>query len=196
MSNSVRLHRRQPPGSPVPGILQARTLEWVAISFSHAWKWKVKVKSLSRVRLFETPWTAAHQAPPSMGFSRQQYWSGVPLPSPIVPLTRGISRLLSCWEYHMVKDLRALTVCHMGFYLPHLYSVLYPTLPPLCLLSPVQNLPASISSVNPLQVECVIMADCSEKQTGYFKLSRMMLKLIWKNKHSRKILKVLSNTQV
>ena len=70
------------PGSPIPGILQARTLEWVAISFSSAWKWKVKVKSLSHVRLFVTPWTAAHQAPPSMGFSRQEYWSGVPLPSP------------------------------------------------------------------------------------------------------------------
>ena len=72
-----------PPGSPVPGILQARTLEWVAISFSSAWKWKVKVKLLSRVRLLATPWTAACQAPPSMGFSRQEYWSGVPLPSPI-----------------------------------------------------------------------------------------------------------------
>ena len=71
-----------PPGSPVPGILQARTLEWVAISFSNAGKWKVKVKSLSRVQLLATPWTAAHQAPPSMGFSRQEYWSGVPLPSP------------------------------------------------------------------------------------------------------------------
>ena len=71
-----------PPGSPVPGILQARTLEWVAISFSNAWKWKVKAKSLSRVRLFETPWTAAYQAPPSMGFSRQEYWSGLPLPWP------------------------------------------------------------------------------------------------------------------
>ena len=71
-----------PPGSPVPGILQARTLEWVAISFSNEGKWKVKVKSLSRVRLFATPWTAAHQAPPSMGFSRQGYWSGVPVPSP------------------------------------------------------------------------------------------------------------------
>ena len=70
-----------PPGSAVPGILQARTLEWAAISFSNAWKWKVKVKSLSRVRLFMTPWTAAYQAPPSMGFSRQEYWSGVPLPS-------------------------------------------------------------------------------------------------------------------
>ena len=70
-----------PPGSPIPGILQARTLEWVAISFSNAWKWKVKVKSLSSVWLFVTPWTAAHQAPLSMGFSRQEYWSEVPLPS-------------------------------------------------------------------------------------------------------------------
>ena len=69
-----------PPGSAVLGILQARTLEWVAISFSNAWKWKVKVKSLSRVRLFVTPGTAAHQAPPSVGFSSQEYWSGVPLP--------------------------------------------------------------------------------------------------------------------
>ena len=70
-----------PPGSPIPGILQARTLEWVAISFSNAWKWKVKVKSLSHVRLLVTPWTSAYQAPPSMGFSRQEYWSGVSLPS-------------------------------------------------------------------------------------------------------------------
>ena len=70
-----------PLGSPIPGILQARTLECVAISFSNSWKWKVKVKSLSRVWLFATPWTAAHQAPPSMGFSRQEYWSGVPSPS-------------------------------------------------------------------------------------------------------------------
>ena len=62
-----------PLGSPVPGILQARTLEWVAISFSNAWKWKGKVKSLSRVRLLATPWTAAHQASPSTGFSRQEY---------------------------------------------------------------------------------------------------------------------------
>ena len=68
-----------PPGSPIHGILQARTLEWVAISFSNAWKWKVKVKSLSHVRLLTTPLTAAYQAPPSMGFSRQEYWSGLPL---------------------------------------------------------------------------------------------------------------------
>ena len=72
-----------PPGSPVPGILQARTLEWVAISFSNAWKWKVKGKSFSRIWLLVTPWTAAYQAPPSLGFSRQGYWSGVPLPSPL-----------------------------------------------------------------------------------------------------------------
>ena len=71
-----------PPGSPVPGILQARTLEWVAISVSNAWQWKVKVKSLSHIQLLATPCTAAYQAPPSMGFSRQEYWSGVPLPSP------------------------------------------------------------------------------------------------------------------
>ena len=68
-----------PPGCPVSGILQARTLEWVAISFSSAWKWKVKGKLLSRVPLLATPWTAAYQTPPSMGFSRQEYWSGVPL---------------------------------------------------------------------------------------------------------------------
>ena len=73
-----------PSGSPIPGILQARTLEWVAISFSNAWKWKNKVKLLSRVWLLATPWTAAHQAPPSMGFSRQEYWSGLPLPSPLL----------------------------------------------------------------------------------------------------------------
>ena len=71
-----------PPGSPVPGILQARTLEWVAISFSNAWKWKAKVKSLSRVRPLATPWTAAYHAPPSMGLSMQEYWSAEPLPSP------------------------------------------------------------------------------------------------------------------
>ena len=71
-----------PPGSPIPGFLQARTLEWIAISFSNARNWKVKVNSLSRVRPSVTPWTSANQAPPSMGFSRQEYWSGVPFPSP------------------------------------------------------------------------------------------------------------------
>ena len=75
---------RSPPGPAVPGILQARTLEWVAISFCNAWKGKGKLKSLSPVWLLATPWTAVHQAPPSMGFSRQKYWSGVPLPSPTI----------------------------------------------------------------------------------------------------------------
>ena len=84
-----------PPGSPVPGILQARTLEWIAISFSNAWKWKVKVNLLSRVQLLATPWTAAYQAPPSMGFSRQEYWSGVPLPSPLYK-ARTLERLSQC----------------------------------------------------------------------------------------------------
>ena len=70
------------PGSPIPGILQARTLEWVAISFSNAWKWKVKVNLLSRVQLFVTPWTTAYQAPLPMGFYKQEYWSGVPCSSP------------------------------------------------------------------------------------------------------------------
>ena len=96
------------PGSPVPGILQARILEWVAISFSNAWKGKVKVKSLSCVRLLATPWIAAYQAPLSMGFARQECWSGMPLPSPDL----GISwskylktllssvKLLSGYQYH------------------------------------------------------------------------------------------------
>ena len=84
-----------PWGSPVPGILQARTPEWVAISFSNAWKWKVKVNSLSLVQLLATPWTAAHQAPPSMGFSRQKCWNGVPLPSP--PYIYG-NRQYRCME--------------------------------------------------------------------------------------------------
>ena len=78
-----------PPDFPILGILQARTLEWIAISFSNGWKWKVKVKSLSCVWLFVTQWTAGYQAPPSMGFSRQEYWSGVPSPSLWEPGVRG-----------------------------------------------------------------------------------------------------------
>ena len=85
-----------PPGSAVPGILQARTL-WVAISFSSVWKWKVKVKSVSCVWLFETPWIIAHQASLSMGFSRQEYWSGVPSPSLKSFLGGKIS--ISYWNY-------------------------------------------------------------------------------------------------
>ena len=95
-----------PPGSPVPGILQARTLEWVAILFSNAWKWKVKGKSLSRVWLFVTPWTAAYQAPPSTGFSRQEYRSGVrtsallTTPKPLtVWIITNCGKFFNWWEY-------------------------------------------------------------------------------------------------
>ena len=84
-----------PPGSAVPGILQARTLEWVAISFSNAGKWKVKVKSLSWVQLLATPWTAAYQARLSMRFPRQEYWSGLPLPSPGGMSSCTVKR--ACW---------------------------------------------------------------------------------------------------
>ena len=82
MSDSVQPHRQEPPGSPIPGIVQARTLEWVAISFPNSVKWKVKMKSFSRIRLLATPWITAYQAPPSLGFSRQEDWSASPLPSP------------------------------------------------------------------------------------------------------------------
>ena len=103
-----------PPGSPVPGILQARTLEWVAISFSNAWKWKLKVKSLIHVWLLETPWAAAHQAPPSMGFSRQEYWSGVPLPSPFQVLiffnSERLQNIFFFWSH------RTLVVVHIKYF--------------------------------------------------------------------------------
>ena len=102
-----------PPGSPIPGILQARTLEWVAISFSSAWKWKVKVKLLSRVCLFPTPWTAAYQAPPSMGFSRQEYWIGVPLPSP--EWTRRITKMLSALQIRFTHS-KAGLVCSLFYF--------------------------------------------------------------------------------
>ena len=94
-----------PPGSSVSGILQARILEWVAISFSNAWMWKVKVKSLSRVWLLATPWTAAYQAPPSMGFPSQGYWSGVPLPSPMTNLESILKsrKITFPTKVHLVK---------------------------------------------------------------------------------------------
>ena len=90
-----------PPGSPIPEILQARTLEWVAISFSNAWKWKVKVKLLSRVWLLATPWTAAHQAPLSMEFSRQEYWSGV---SCFPKGSRELFKLKKNWVFNFHSD--------------------------------------------------------------------------------------------
>ena len=113
-----------PPGSLVPGILQARTLERVAISFSSVWNWKVKVKSLGRVRLLATPWTVAYQAPPSMGFSRQEYWSGVPLPSPYFILFNGwiifhcrhvprlLYPLLCWWTFELLSCLVCCKQCY------------------------------------------------------------------------------------
>ena len=112
-----------PPGSPVPGIHQARILEWVAISFSNAWKWKVKVKSLSHVWLLATPWTAAHQGPPSMRFSRQEYWSGVPLPS----LTQ-VPRFLKIIIFHTwVKKKCILSYLSFTILLMHLQNRVYST---------------------------------------------------------------------
>ena len=107
-----------PTGSPVPGILQARTLEWVAISFSNAGKWKVKMKSLSRVRLFVTPRTAAYQAPPSMGLSRPESWSGLPLPSPellllLLPFFKLFSQL-GCYRI-LRRDLCAIQQVLVGY---------------------------------------------------------------------------------
>ena len=93
-----------PPGSVVPRILQARTLEWVAISFSNAWKWKVKVKSLSPAQLFTTPWTAAYQAPLSMGFSRQEYWSELPSPSPVIVLLQRFYKNAYRWLAFMLQN--------------------------------------------------------------------------------------------
>ena len=102
-----------PPGSTVLGILQARTLEWVAVSFSSAWKWKMKVKSLSCVRLLATPWTAAYQAPPAMGFPRQEYWSVLPLPFLSHPLRYGHRPLFSLlltksWVLSLLSSLKHL----------------------------------------------------------------------------------------
>ena len=106
-----------PPGSSILGILQARTMAWVAISFSNEWKWKLKVKLLSHVRPSATPWTAAFQAPPSMGFSRQEYWSGMPLPSPdmlsrlvITSLPRGKCLLIS-WLLLLLSHFSRVQLC-------------------------------------------------------------------------------------
>ena len=123
-----------PLHSPIPGILQARILEWVAISFSNAWKWKVKVKSLSHVRLLATPWTTAYQAPPSVGFSRQEYWSGVPLPSPTRLLVwlkcKYLSTFLLALKYvgfflSVDNNLMHLCILHLFFQLNVIKPILF-----------------------------------------------------------------------
>ena len=104
-----------PPGSLVPGILQARTLEWVAISFSNAWKWKVKLKLLSHVRLLAIPWTAAHQGPPSMGFSRQEYWSGVRhIVYRLILIAKWVNAFISLGcSWYELKGLRMEELCKL-----------------------------------------------------------------------------------
>ena len=118
-----------PPGFSIHGILQARTLEWVAISFSNARKWKVKVKSFSRVRLLATPRTAAYQAPPSMGFSGQQYWSGVPLPSPIYVYTHIYTYVYVyihiCIHTYMSIYTDVYVYTHMCIYIMCIYIHIY-----------------------------------------------------------------------
>ena len=124
MSNSAWPHRWQSARLPVPGILQARTLQWVAISFSKALKWKVKVKLLSRVWLLATPWTAAYQAPPSMGFVRQEYWSGLPLPSPDVILK--VSKMYIFYGYFPRRLFPLLSFLPFYVYCVHLSRMLCP----------------------------------------------------------------------
>ena len=120
-----------PPGSPVPGILQARSLVLVAISFSNAWKWKVNVKSLSRVGLLEIPWTAAYQTPLSMGFSRQEYWSGVPLPSPgdlsnpWVEPESPASLALACRFFTTVPPGKPIYICICTYGYIYIYIYMY-----------------------------------------------------------------------
>ena len=112
-----------PPGSSVNGILQAGTLEWVAIPFSNAWNCKVKVKILSCVRLLATPWTAAYQAPPSIGLSRQEYWSGLPLPlhAQLIPPKQFLSCYPSSQHFPMFFMFKILL-----FFFHHALPVLFP----------------------------------------------------------------------
>ena len=132
-----------PPRFPIPGILQARTLEWVTIAFSNAWKWKNKVKSLSRVQLLATPWTTAHKAPPSMGFSRQEYWSGLPLPSPqeISRLSHSVVFLyffaLIAEEGFLISSRYSLELC-IQMLISFLFSLLFTSRPftAICKASP------------------------------------------------------------
>ena len=145
-----------PPGSPVPGILQARTLEWVAISFSNAWKWKVKVKSLSRVQLLGTPWTAAYQAHLSMGFARQEYWSRVPLPSPSFPI---FSPTWVCCCHSLLLSMCLAPFIPFSF---NLLTLLFTASVCLLLLFPQPQCP---SPAAPLPTWCLKLSDICQSES-------------------------------
>ena len=121
MSNSVRPHRQQPTRLPHP---------WDSLGKNtgvgcHFLLQCMKVKSLSHVRPFATPWTAAYQAPPSMGFSRQEYWSGVPLPSPKTLLVDRYSCTKAINETQ-IPDLRVLPIIELfPQYCMHLFLKIY-----------------------------------------------------------------------
>ena len=153
-----------PPGCPVPGTLQARTLEWVAISFSSAWKWKVKVTSLSRVRLFPTLWTAAHQSPPSMGFSRQEHWSGLLLPSPIP----------SC----LLRDNFCILPLSLSFSFPSVFKTL--------LLSIINNHICTSS------LDCIVALLTPHPSLSHFLYSKVTQKIV--NAHCFQFLLILSGS--
>ena len=143
MSDSVWPHRWQPTRLPVPGILQARALEWVAISFSNASKWKVKVKMLSCVQLLATPWTAAYEAPQSMGFSRQEYWSELPLPSlGLLELTHFLPLIISFYALlTMPKPLTVWIITNCGkFWKRWEYQTTWPASWEICMQVKKQQL--------------------------------------------------------
>ena len=156
--------RRQPTRLPRPWDSQARILEWVAISFSNAWKWKVKVKSFNCGRLLATPWAAAYQAPLSMGFSRQEYWSGVPLPSPIVDLQWCVN---FCCRAEWLSHIYMYTLFHILFHYalsqdnlcypvePYFSSILYISLYLLSQMSNPSLPPLPLSLDNCKSVLCV-----------------------------------------
>ena len=180
MSDSVRPHRWQPTRLPCPGILQARTLELVAISFSNAWKWKVKVKSLRRVRLLATPWTAAYQASPSMGFSGQEYWSGVPLPSPLFSIERDIyewSLKNQCWKnQYKASNTVFLTLCSL---VPWYIPLLLPVHLALLFIKPGWNLKLCLCSRLPNEVRGTLEKERNLKAWAYYVFQYKLLLFKW-----------------
>ena len=122
MSDSVRPRRREPTRLRHPWDSPGTNTGVGCHYLLHAWKWKVKVKSLSRVRLLATPWTAAYQSPPSMGFSREEYWSGLPLPSPGQRTVHHNSVLKTgcCWVA-LLHGASCSTLPYHGWHFPNLY---------------------------------------------------------------------------